>query len=49
MAALLSVGEDCLLGHESAARLWGIPAPAADRVSLTLIGRRVEDRPGVSI
>jgi very-short-patch-repair endonuclease len=49
MAALLSVGDDCVISHQSAAELWGIPAPPGDRVSLTLIGRHVQDRPEVAI
>lgn len=49
-AALLSVGDDCVVSHQSAAGLWDIPAPpSGDRVSLTLIGRHVRDRPRVSI
>lgn len=49
MAALLSVGDNCVLSDQSAGELWGIPSPPSDRVSLTLIGRRVQDRAGVAI
>ena len=48
-AALLAVGEDSLLSHDSAGAVWGLCEPRSDRVSVTLVGRRVRARDGISL
>ena len=47
-AALLWVGDDAVLSHESAAALWGLTAHPPF-VALTVIGRRVRSQPGVRV
>jgi very-short-patch-repair endonuclease len=41
MAAVLACGEEALLSHRSAGRLWGLLAPAGEWVDVTCPGRRV--------
>jgi very-short-patch-repair endonuclease len=48
MAALLSVGGDALLTHESAAAVWGLGANPSF-VAITVIGRKVRNRQGVRV
>jgi very-short-patch-repair endonuclease len=48
-AALLAVGEGSLLSHHSAGAVWEICARPRDRVSVTLVGRCVRARDGLSV
>lgn len=41
MAAVLASGEGAALSHRSAARLWRLLPPAAERIDVTCSGRRV--------
>jgi very-short-patch-repair endonuclease len=46
----LSVGDQTLISHSSAARLWGFAAVAAgDDIHVTVVGRRPRRRPGVHL
>ncbi|HEY5942083.1 MAG TPA: hypothetical protein VIT89_04400 [Solirubrobacterales bacterium] len=47
MAAVLAAGEGALLSHRSAARLWGLVAPAAEWVDVTCAPGRVVRRKGI--
>jgi very-short-patch-repair endonuclease len=47
-AALLYVGDDAVLSHDSAAALWGLTT-SPSFVAITVIGRRVRSRPGVRV
>jgi very-short-patch-repair endonuclease len=49
-AALLVAGDDAVLSHCSAAFLWGIvaPPPPDAEVHLTVIGRKIRSRPGLT-
>jgi very-short-patch-repair endonuclease len=47
-AALLYVGDDGVLSHESAAALWGLTS-SPSFVAITMIGRHLRSRPGVTI
>ena len=46
MAAVLACGEDALLSHRSAGRLWGVLPPASEWVDVTRPGRG-SDREGI--
>ncbi len=48
-AALLSVGENCVLSHASAVAVWKLLDIREDRVELTVAGRNVRQRPGVRV
>jgi very-short-patch-repair endonuclease len=48
-AALLAVGDDAALSHESAALAWGIIAGYAGDVHVTVVGRKLRSRPGLRI
>jgi hypothetical protein len=48
IAALLQVGEDCVLSHRTAAATWGL-VPKPDVIEVTLAGRHVAPVPGVRI
>lgn len=47
-AALLYVGDDAVLSHDSAAALWGL-TPTPSFVAITVIGRRVRSQPPLRI
>ncbi|HEU4461160.1 MAG TPA: DUF559 domain-containing protein [Solirubrobacterales bacterium] len=47
MAAVLAAGEGGLLSHRSAARLWGLMSPAAERIDVTCAPGRVVRRQGI--
>lgn len=47
MAAVLAAGEGALLSHQSAARLWRIMPPAAERVDITCPPGRIVRRKGI--
>jgi hypothetical protein len=47
MAAVLAAGEDALLSHRSAARLWGVLPPAAERIDITCPLGRIVRRSGI--
>jgi hypothetical protein len=47
MAAVLAAGEGGLLSHRSAARLWGLIPPAAERIDVTCAPGRVVRRKGI--
>lgn len=47
MAAVLAAGEGGLLSHRSAARLWGLMPPVAERVDITCTPGRVVRRKGI--
>ncbi len=49
VAALLYVGDDCVLSHATAAALWGFAARPDDLIEVTLIGRNVRQRPGLRV
>jgi very-short-patch-repair endonuclease len=48
-AALLAVGEDAMLSHESAAVAWGIIEDYAGEVHVTVAGRKLRSRPGLRV
>jgi very-short-patch-repair endonuclease len=48
-AALLSMGENCVLSHASAAAAWGLATHAGDVVHVTVIGRNPRPRPDLQI
>jgi very-short-patch-repair endonuclease len=48
IAALLYVGDDCVLSHATAAALWGL-SPPRDLVEITLAGRNVRQRPELRV
>ena len=48
-AALLSVGNDCLLSHASGVAIWGLVDSRSDLVEVTVAGRNVRQRPGVRV
>lgn len=47
-AALLASGVDALLSHRSAAKVWLMPVPAISTVEVSLVGRDIPSRPGIS-
>jgi hypothetical protein len=47
MAAVLAAGEEAVLSHRSAARLWRLMLPAAERVDVTCSPGRVIRRKGI--
>ncbi len=49
VAVLLSVGDDCVLSHGTAAAVWGITAGPLDLVEVTVVGRGVRPRAGTRI
>jgi len=49
VAALLYVREDCVLSHRTAAAMWGFAQPSAGPVEITLAGRNVRQRPGLTV
>jgi very-short-patch-repair endonuclease len=49
LAAVMAYGPRALVSHRSAAALWGLAAPPADQVQLTLVGRDRKPRPGVAV
>jgi very-short-patch-repair endonuclease/predicted transcriptional regulator of viral defense system len=48
-AALLSLGEDAVLSHRSAAAIWGLAQPNPEVIDVTVIGRRPHGREGVRV
>jgi len=49
MAATLACGDDAVLSHHSAAVLWGLCAPAAGAMHVSVVGRNLRGPPGVVI
>jgi very-short-patch-repair endonuclease len=49
MAALLYAWGDCALSHTTAAALWQLVPTLPDEVAVTLIGRKMRNRPGVRV
>jgi very-short-patch-repair endonuclease len=49
VAALLYVGDDCVLSHATAASVWGLAQLQTGRVEATLAGRHVRERAGLRV
>jgi very-short-patch-repair endonuclease len=49
LAVLLSVGDDCVLSHGTAAAAWGVAPAPLDVVEVTVVGRSVRPRAGTRI
>jgi hypothetical protein len=47
-AALLHVGEDCVLSHSTAAAVWGLAKPRPE-LRATVVDRHVRDRPTLTV
>ena len=48
-AVLLSLGEDAVLSHRSAAAIWGLADPDPETIHVTVVGRNPGPRPGVRV
>jgi very-short-patch-repair endonuclease len=48
-AALLSLGDQAVLSHRSAAAIWGLAQPNPQMIDVTAIGRRPHTRDGVRL
>lgn len=48
-AALLAIGDDAILSHESAAVAWGIIEDYAGDVHVTVVGRKLRSRAGLRV
>jgi very-short-patch-repair endonuclease len=48
-AALLSLGEDAVLSHRSAASIWGLVDPDPDTIDVTVVARNPSPRHGVRV
>lgn len=48
MAALLWIGHDCVLSHDSAAAVWGL-VPHSETIHVTALRRYVRTRPNIQI
>jgi very-short-patch-repair endonuclease len=48
-AAVLCAGEDAVLSHHAAAVLWGIIAPSAAQLEVTLVRRHIRHQPGLRV
>lgn len=49
VAALLHVGDDCVLSHSTAAAVWAVAAHDPEVIEVTVSGRHVREYPGLRV
>ena len=49
LAGVLACGEDAVVSHRSAARLWGLAKTCPDEVEVTVVGRDCRSRDGLRV